>query len=85
MDSRTQISLIDEMCEALTRDKRDIVVMQAITNVRDRQPMGGWCEVSPGDGTQAIYDEIRRLHQARANETPALAEGAADNASNQMA
>ena len=85
MDSRTQISLIDEMYEALTRDKRDIVVMQAITNVRDRQPMGGWWEVSPGDRTQAIYDEIRRLDQARANETSALAEGDADNARNQMA
>jgi hypothetical protein len=82
MDSRTQILLIDGMYEALTCDKRDIVVMQAITNVIDRQSMGG--EVSPGDRIQAIYDEIRRLDQARANGTFALAVENAGNPRNQI-
>ena len=64
--------------EALTRDKRDIVVMQAITNVTGRR------EMSP-DRTQAIYDEIRRLDQARVNRTSALAERNANNTRNQTA
>ena len=59
--------------------------MQAITNVTDRQPMDGWWEVSPGDRTQAIYDEIRRLDQTRVNGTSALAEWNADNPRNQTA
>jgi hypothetical protein len=78
MDSPTQISLIDDLREALTRDKRDVVVMQAITNATDRQRMEGWWEVAPSDRTQAIYDEIRRLDQARANGTSALVEVNAD-------
>jgi len=67
MDSSTQISSIDDLREALTHDRRDVVVMQAIANVTDRQPMDGWWQMSPGDRTQGIYDEIRRLDQARVN------------------
>jgi hypothetical protein len=73
MNSPAQIAAIDDLSEALTRDRRDVVVMQAITNVTNRQPMGGWWELSPGDRSQAIYDEIRRLDQAQANGTSALA------------
>ena len=72
MSSPGRIPRIYDLHEALTRDKRDIVVMQAITNVTDRR------EMSP-DRTQAIYDEIRRLDQARVNRTSALAERNANN------
>ena len=83
MDSRTQISLIEEMYEALTCDKRDIVVMQAITSVTDRQPIGG--EVSPGDRVRAIYDEVRRLDQARVHGTAAPTDARADTLAYHMA
>jgi hypothetical protein len=85
MNSSTQNSLIDDLHEALTRDRRDVVVMQAITNVTDRQPMDRWWQVSPGDRTKAIYDEIRRLDQARAHGTFALAERNAETPRNQAA
>jgi len=59
--------------------------MEAIANVAYRQPVGGWWEFTPGGRTHAIYDEVRRLDQARVNETPALAEGNAGNLAYQMA
>ena len=75
MSSPARISRIYNIPDALARDERDGVVLQAITNVTDRQPVDGWWNASPGDRTQAIYDEIRRLDQARAN-------GASGNADN---
>jgi hypothetical protein len=59
--------------------------MQAIANVADRQPMGGWWEFTPGGRTHAIYDEVRRLDQARGNAASALAEGNAGNLAYEMA
>ena len=49
--------------------------MQAIANVTCRQPMEGWWELTPGGRTHAIYDEVKRLDQARVNETPAPQRG----------
>ena len=48
--------------------RRDVVVMLAIANVTCRQPMDGWWEFTPGGRTHAIYDEVKRLDQARLNE-----------------
>jgi len=42
--------------------------MLAIANVTCRQPMDGWWEFTPGGRTHAIYDEVKRLDQARLNE-----------------
>jgi hypothetical protein len=67
MSSPARISRIYNLGDTPTRDERDGVVLQAITNVADRQPVDGWWDASPGDRTQAIYDEIRRLDQARTN------------------
>jgi hypothetical protein len=75
MSSPARISRIYALRDPQTGDQRDVVVLQAITNVTDRPPVDGWWDASPGDRTQAIYDEIRRLDQARAN-------GAAGNAEN---
>jgi predicted molibdopterin-dependent oxidoreductase YjgC len=72
MPSPARIQRIFDLHDALTRDKRDVVVIQAITSVTDRR------EMSP-DRTQAIYDEIRRLDQARVNRTSALPERNANN------
>ena len=77
MSSPARISRIYDVPDAQTRDERDVVVLQAITNVTDRQPVDGWWNASPGDRTQAIYDEIRRLDQARANEAAGNAENLA--------
>jgi hypothetical protein len=71
--------------DTLTHDRRDVVVMQAITNVTDGQPMEGWWQVSPGGRTQAIYDEIRRLDQAQVNGTVTPTDGRTDILANQMA
>jgi hypothetical protein len=60
--------------DAPTHDRRDVVVMQAIANVTDRQPMEGWWEFTPGGRTHAIYDEVKRLDQARVNEPRAAGE-----------
>ena len=76
---------IGEPYDAPTRDRRDVVVMQAIANVTDRQPMEGRWEFTPGGRTHAIYDEVRRLDQATMNETSALTDGKADNLAYQMA
>jgi predicted molibdopterin-dependent oxidoreductase YjgC len=78
MSSPARIPRIYDLHDALTCDKRDVVVIQAITNVTGRR------EMSP-DRIQAIYDEIRRLDQARVNRTPALAERNANNPCNQTA
>jgi hypothetical protein len=75
MSSPARIPRIYDVHDTQTCDRRDGVVLQAITNVTDHQPVEGWWDASPGDRTQAIYDEIRRLDQARAN-------GAAGNAEN---
>jgi type IV secretory pathway VirJ component len=75
MSSPARIPRIYDLRDAQTRDRRDVVVLQAITNVTDRQRVDGWWVASPGDRTQAIYDEIRRLDRARAT-------GAAGNAEN---
>ena len=75
MSSPARISRIYDVRDVQTRDERDVVVLQAITNVTDRHPVDGWWDASPGDRTQAIYDEIRRLDQARAK-------GASGNAEN---
>jgi hypothetical protein len=75
MSSPARISRIYDLRDAQTRDRPDVVVLQAITNVTDRQPVDGWWDASPGGRTQAIYEEIRRLDQARVNGTSALAAG----------
>jgi hypothetical protein len=54
--------------EQSARDRRDPVVVQAIENVTARQPMEEWWALSPGVRTHVIYDEVRRLDQAWANE-----------------
>ena len=77
MSSPARIPRIYDVPGAQTCDRRDVVVMQAITNVTARQPVDGWWEAS-GDRIQAIYDEIRRLDQARAI-------GASGNAENLVA
>jgi hypothetical protein len=76
MSSPARISRI-YLGDTQTRDERDSVVLQAITNVTDRQPVDGWWDASPGDRTQAIYDEIRRLDQARADAASGNAENLA--------
>ena len=73
-----RISRIYNIPDALARDERDGVVLQAITNVTDRREMST-------NRTQVIYDEIRRLDQARVKRTSALAERNANNARNQTA
>jgi hypothetical protein len=77
MSSPARIPRIYDVRDVLSRDERDGVVLQAITNVTDRQPVDGWWDASPGDRTQAIYDEIRRLDQARANAASGNAENLA--------
>ena len=77
MSSPTRISRIYDLRDPQTRDQRDAVVLQAITNVTDRQRVDGWWDASPGDRTQANYDEIRRLDQARANAASGNAENLA--------
>ena len=72
MSSPARISRIYDVRDLQTRDERDAVVLQAIINVTDRHPVDGWWDASPGDRTQAIYDEIRRLDQARANAAPGM-------------
>jgi len=70
---------VDGPHDAVTRDRRDPIVLQAITNVTDRQPMEGWLGVSPRARTQAIYEEIRRLDLAWVNGTAAPTQGDAGN------
>jgi hypothetical protein len=77
MSSPARISRIYDLRDPQTRDQRDVVVLQAITNVTDRQRVDGWGDALPGDRTQAIYDEIRRLDQARANAASGNAENLA--------
>ena len=77
MSSPARISRIYDLRDPQTRDQRDVVVLQAITNVTDRQRVDGWGDALPGDRTQAIYDEIRRLDQARANAATGNAENLA--------
>ena len=77
MSSPARISRIYDVRDVETRDERDAVVLQAIMTVTDRHPVDGWWDASPGDRTQAIYDEIRRLDQARANEAAGNAENLA--------
>jgi hypothetical protein len=76
-DSHMQVSVrfpsYRELDDTLIRERRDVAVMQAITNVTDRQPWEGWWELRPGGRTRAIYDEVKRLDQARMNDTAALA------------
>jgi hypothetical protein len=85
MNSPAQIAAIDDLSEAPTRDRRDAVV-NAGDNERHRPSADGRVgEASPGDRTQAIYDEIRRLDQARADGTSVLTERNADNPRNQAA
>jgi hypothetical protein len=67
MSSPARISRVYDVRNVQTHGERDAVVLQAITNVTDRRRVDGWWDASPGDRTQAIYDEIRRLDQARAN------------------
>jgi hypothetical protein len=74
-----------ELDNVLTRERRDVVVIQAITNVADRQPLEGWWDLTPGGRTHAIYDEVRRLDQASVQETAAPAEGNAGNLAYQSA
>jgi hypothetical protein len=60
--------LLDELQGNSQMDKRDPVVMQAITNVIGAQTIDMGClGPSPGNA-QAIYDEIRRLDRARLDE-----------------
>jgi hypothetical protein len=74
MSSPARIRRIYDVRDLQNRDERDVVVLQAIMNVTDRQQGDGWWDASLGDRTQAIYDEIRRLDQARANEASGNAE-----------
>jgi hypothetical protein len=85
MHATGRVLSVGKPYDAPTHDRRDVVVMQAIANVTDRQPMEGWWEFTPGGRTHAIYDEVRRLDQATMNETPALTDGKADNLAYQMA
>ena len=50
------------------RDGRDPVVVRAIATVAARTSMEGWWAMAPNVRTHAIYDEIRRLDRAWADE-----------------
>jgi hypothetical protein len=78
MKTPVLIPSIDDSYYVLPSERRDSVVMQAITNVTDRLSVEGWSELPPGGRTHAIYGEIRRLDLARTNGTFALAEGNLD-------
>jgi hypothetical protein len=60
--------LLDELQGNSQMDKRDPVVMQAITNVIGAQTIDMGCLGPPPGQTQAIYDEIKRLDRARLDE-----------------
>jgi hypothetical protein len=60
--------LLDELQGNSQMDKRDPVVMQAITNVIGTQTIDMGCLGPPPGQTQAIYDEIKRLDRARLDE-----------------
>ena len=68
MHSPSRLLYVDSAREQATRDRCDPVVAQAIANVSGRQPMEEWWALSPGVRTHAIYDEVRRLDRAGANE-----------------
>jgi hypothetical protein len=61
MSSPARIPRIYDLRDEQTRDQRDVVVLQAIMNVTDRQLVDGWWDASPAERIQAIYDEVRRL------------------------
>jgi hypothetical protein len=54
MSYPARTSPIYDLHNAPTRDSRDVVVMKAITNVTDRQPLEGWWEASP-DGRDRSF------------------------------
>jgi hypothetical protein len=82
MNSPAPIPSIDDSLYALPRERRDSIVMQAITNVTRSQIDEGWWNLAPGGRTQVIYGEIRRLDQARVGEAAASAGEYVDNAHN---
>jgi hypothetical protein len=82
MNSPAPIPSINDSLYAAPRETRDSVVMQAITNVTRRQIDEGWWNLSPGGRTHVIYDEIRRLDQARVSEAAVSAGEYVDNAHN---
>ncbi len=53
MCSPAWISSIYDLHEAQAHDRRDVGVVEAITNVTDSQPMDGWWEMSPDGRTHA--------------------------------
>jgi hypothetical protein len=77
MSSPARTPRMYDLRDPQTRDQRDVVVLQAIMNVTNCHPVDGWWDASPGDRTQAIYNEIRRLDQARATGSAGKAENLA--------
>jgi hypothetical protein len=71
MHQTVRFSYLDSPRDEAPRDRRDPVVVQAIANVIAHQPMEDWWALAPGVRTHAIYDEIRRLDQACANDSAA--------------
>jgi hypothetical protein len=54
--------------EAMQTDLRDPVVAQAIKNVTGRHQADYYWVFLPHERTQSIYDEVKRLDQARMDE-----------------
>ncbi len=74
MSSAARISSIDAPRHGPTRNRRDSIIMQAMTHVTDRQPLSARWGQSPRR-TQAIYDDIGHRDQEQATERPCLRRG----------
>jgi hypothetical protein len=82
MNSPAPMPSINDSLYAAPRERRDSIVMQATTSVARRQIDEKWWDLSSGCRTHVIYDEIRRLDQARVSEAAASAGEYVDNAHN---
>jgi hypothetical protein len=85
MYQSARLPVIADPRDKAARDRRDPVVVQAITIVAARQPREDWWALAPGVRTQAIYDEIRRLDWAWLNAAVVPVQEDADSPRYQMA
>jgi hypothetical protein len=85
MYQSARFPVTDDLRAEAASDRRDPVVVKAITIVAARQPMEDWWAMAPGVRTQAIYDEIRRLDWAWLSASVASVKEDADSPRYQMA
>jgi hypothetical protein len=68
MHQSTRPALSSTHPDETMRDRRDPVVVHAIATVAARQSVEGWWAMAPSVRTHAIYEEIKRIDRAWADE-----------------